>query len=106
MSTTNHQTTTITCDGPSCKPVALTITEDPNTVPDAFARFIKVQISPYMEKLFEFCGKACLLDYMEREYVEPQSPLEKAEAASRKEVAAITSRFEQPALSQADGEAA
>jgi hypothetical protein len=81
-------TMTVTCDGPRCEAhhdqrVVLTWTgentaSDINAIPDAFARFIKAQFSPYDEKLYEFCSPRCLQDYVDYQYIEPLSPHQKA----------------------------
>lgn len=114
MSTTVSTNTiaTIVCDGPKCasrhnadKPVTLVMDDeairtDPEAAPDAFARFIKVQLSPFDDKLVEFCGKGCLTDYLAYSYIEPKSP---RELAAQKE---SDNKLIARALSQADGEAA
>lgn len=111
MSTIVNTITMINCDGPKCasrhgadSAFSLFVNDEdlrnnPDSLPDDFARLIKVQLSPFDEKLVEFCGKGCLADYMTYSYIEPKSPREKAAQGVTNEN--ILAR----AISQADGQA-
>lgn len=139
-----NNTSVITCDGPRCHvhtgtdtPVTVFLNDervrtDPTAAPDAFARFIKVQPSPYEDTTIEFCGARCLKDWLTYAYIAPFSPREKSALAAAVKELVVTpplaidgsrvesisdivgehqprrdsSRFDREPVSQADGLAA
>lgn len=133
-----NNTSVITCDGPRCAahsgvdtPVTVFLNDelvrtDPTAAPAAFARFIKVQPTPYEATTVEFCGARCAKDWFTYTYVAPVAPCERADApitipplaidGSRVEAISDivgehqprrdSSRFDREPVSQADGLAA
>jgi hypothetical protein len=82
------------CNGPRCaahhhaeKPNTIVINEakvrkDPNSLPDEYARQIKMGVHPFDIKELDFCCGRCAIDYLQYEYVEELSPREKARQAA------------------------
>lgn len=116
-----ESTVVAVCDGPRCgvhngndQPTTLTwiqetVAADPAVLPDAIARFIKVQFTTFSDKVWEFCGPRCLKDHLDYEYTPPLSPGEMAKklAAEQKadEAIAAANLPQHDPVSQADGEA-